>query len=64
MYQSAMAIATAPGKQLFMTAFMLYMSGNTLQIFSIMMLVCSLLPLSRSALPSTSEPLFAVLVLD
>ncbi len=37
-YKSAMSIATAPGKQLFMTAFMLYMSGNTLQIFSIMML--------------------------
>jgi hypothetical protein len=36
--KSAMALATAPGKQLFMTAFMLYMSGNSLQIFSIMML--------------------------
>jgi hypothetical protein len=27
-----MAMATAPGKQLFMTAFMLYMSGNGLQV--------------------------------
>jgi hypothetical protein len=38
LYKSAMALATAPGKQLMMTAFMLWMSGNTLQIFSIMML--------------------------
>lgn len=37
-YKSAMSMATAPGKQLFMTMFMLWMSGNTLQIFSIMML--------------------------
>ena len=37
-YQSAMNTALAPGKQLLMTAFMLWMSGNTLQIFSIMML--------------------------
>lgn len=35
---AAMAIAQAPGKNLFMTAFMLWMSGNSLQIFSIMML--------------------------
>jgi hypothetical protein len=33
-----MALATAPGKQLFMTMFMLWMSGSSLQIFSIMML--------------------------
>jgi len=38
LYASAMSIAQAPGKQLFMTAFMLWMSGNSLQIFSIMML--------------------------
>jgi hypothetical protein len=38
LYKSAMALATAPGKQLMMTAFMLWMSGNSLQIFSIMML--------------------------
>lgn len=38
LYKSAMAQATAPGKQLLMTAFMLWMSGNSLQIFSIMML--------------------------
>jgi hypothetical protein len=37
-YASAMAIAQAPGKQLLMTAFMLWMSGNSLQIFSIVML--------------------------
>ena len=37
-YQSAMAVATAPGRQLFMTMFMLWMSGKSLQIFSIMML--------------------------
>lgn len=36
--QSAMNIATSPGKQLFMTGFMLWMSGSSLQIFSIMML--------------------------
>ena len=32
-----MAVAYAPGKQLFMTAFMLWMSGSSLNIFSIMM---------------------------
>jgi len=36
--QSAMAMATQPGKQLLMTAFMLWMAGSSLQIFSIMML--------------------------
>lgn len=41
-YQSAMNVAQAPGKALFMTAFMLWMSGNALQIFSIMMLAMSL----------------------
>lgn len=38
-YSSAMNLATAPGRQLFMTGFMLWMSGNSLQIFSIMMLL-------------------------
>ena len=33
-----MSLATAPGKQFLMTMFMLWMSGNSLQIFSIMML--------------------------
>jgi len=33
-----MAVAMAVGKQLMMTAFMLWMSGSGLQIFSIMML--------------------------
>lgn len=33
-----MNIATSPGKQVLMTAFMLWMSGSSLQIFSIMML--------------------------
>jgi hypothetical protein len=37
-YNSAMAMATAPGKQMLMTCFMLWMSGSSLQIFSIMML--------------------------
>jgi hypothetical protein len=47
-YQSAMSTATAPGKQLLMTAFMLWMSGNSLQIFSIMMLGMALYqPLQR-----------------
>ena len=32
-----MAVAQAPGKQLFMMAFMLWMSGSSLNIFSIMM---------------------------
>jgi ER membrane protein complex subunit 4 len=35
---SAMAVATSPGKNLFMHGLMLWMSGSTLQIFSIMML--------------------------
>lgn len=38
LYQSALNTGLAPGKQLLMTAFMLWMSGNSLQIFSIMML--------------------------
>ena len=47
-YQSAMSTALAPGKQLLMTAFMLWMSGNSLQIFSIMMLGMALYqPLQR-----------------
>lgn len=37
-YQSAMTTAQAPGGQLFMTAFMMWMSGSTLQIFSIFFL--------------------------
>ena len=47
-HASAMNTALAPGKQLLMTAFMLWMSGNTLQIFSIMMLGMALYqPLQR-----------------
>jgi hypothetical protein len=34
-YSKAMAIATKPGQQFAMNAFMLYMSGKTLNIFSI-----------------------------
>lgn len=34
--QTAKAIAIAPGKNLFMTAFMLWMSGSTVHIFSMM----------------------------
>ncbi|KAI9731627.1 MAG: hypothetical protein M1818_007757 [Claussenomyces sp. TS43310] len=37
--KKAWEIALAPVKQLPMTAFMMYMSGNSLQIFSIMMVV-------------------------
>eukprot|EP00478_Filoreta_tenera_P003609 GABV01003827.1.p1 GENE.GABV01003827.1~~GABV01003827.1.p1 ORF type:complete len:172 (-),score=30.16 GABV01003827.1:7-522(-) len=36
-YRAAMAAATSPFKQLLMTALMLYMSGNSIQIFSIVM---------------------------
>lgn len=35
--KKAWEVALAPVKQLPMTAFMMYMSGNTLQMFSIMM---------------------------
>lgn len=35
--RQVLAIAYAPGKNLFTTAFMLYMSGSSVQIFSIMM---------------------------
>jgi len=41
-YKSAMNIATAPGKQLFMTAFMLWMAGSGLHIFSLIMVAVSL----------------------
>lgn len=45
-----MALAQAPGKQLLMTCFMLWMSGNSLQIFSIMMLSMALwTPISEMA---------------
>ncbi|KAI6247267.1 ER membrane protein complex subunit 4 [Erysiphe necator] len=37
--KKAWEVALAPVKQLPMTAFMMYMSGNTMQIFSIMMVV-------------------------
>jgi len=37
-----MEIAKSPGKQLLMTGFMLWMSGSSLQIFSIMMVAHSL----------------------
>ena len=47
-YQSAMATAKQPGSQLLMTGFMLWMSGNALQIFSIMTLGMALFqPLQR-----------------
>lgn len=39
---SAMAVATAPGKQLLMNCFMMWMSGSSLQIFSIMMICMGL----------------------
>jgi hypothetical protein len=43
-----MSTATAPGAQLLMTCFMLWMSGSSLQIFSIMMLVMAFIqPLQR-----------------
>lgn len=37
--KKAWETALAPGKSIPMTAFMMYMSGNSLQIFSIMMVV-------------------------
>lgn len=37
--KKAWEVALAPVKQLPMTAFMMYMSGNSLQIFSIMMVI-------------------------
>eukprot|EP01083_Nonionella_stella_P089374 249380_1 len=36
-YQSAMATGTGPAKQIFMTALMLWMSGSSITIFTIMM---------------------------
>lgn len=38
-----MEIGLAPGKSLFMTAFMMYMSGSGVQIFSIMITAMALL---------------------
>ena len=38
----AMQIAQAPGKNIFMTAFMMYMSGSSVQIFSIMITAMAL----------------------
>jgi hypothetical protein len=38
MYKNAMAFAKSPMSSIFMTAFMMYMTGNSLQIFSIVML--------------------------
>lgn len=38
----AMDIAWAPGKSLFMTGFMMYMSGSTVHIFSIMITAMAL----------------------
>jgi len=59
-YKSAMSVGTAPGKQLFMTAFMLYMAGNTLQIFSIMMLGMALWqPIQRLMSMSSAFSKFA-----
>lgn len=40
---SAMAVATSPGKQIFMTVFVLWMTGTSLQIFSLMALVFSMM---------------------
>ena len=42
MYKSAMAVGKAPGGNLFMTAFMLWMSGSGIHIFSIMITVGAL----------------------
>jgi hypothetical protein len=39
LYRNAMAFAKSPFSSIFMTAFMMYMTGNSLQIFSIVMLV-------------------------
>lgn len=51
----AMNIAYGPGKNLLSTAFMLWMSGSSIQIFSIMMTAMALInPLK--ALAAISEP--------
>lgn len=46
----AMAIATGPGKQILMNSFMLYMSGKTLNIFSISITSMALLTPIKSIL--------------
>jgi hypothetical protein len=38
LYRNAFAFGKSPMSSIFMTAFMMYMTGNSLQIFSIMML--------------------------
>lgn len=53
--RQVMNIALAPGKNLFTTAFMLWMSGSSIQIFSIMMTGMALVnPLK--ALVAVNEP--------
>jgi hypothetical protein len=42
-YSKAMAIGTSPAKQIAMNAFMLYMSGSTLNVFSISILSAAVL---------------------
>jgi len=41
-YQSAMTLAKSPGSSLLMTGFMLWLTGNSLQLFSIIMLLMSM----------------------
>lgn len=55
LYQNAMALGKSPGSGILMTAFMMYMTGNTLQIFSIMMLAMALWNPSRAVLNVAKE---------
>src|SRR4051812_21082031 len=57
-----MAQATAPGKQLFMTALMLWMSGSSLQIFSIMMLVMAFWQPLQKLISVNAGSEFAILI--
>jgi len=50
-----MAIGSAPGKQLMMTGFMLWMSGNQLNIFSIMMTSMAIMNPVRSLMSMTTQ---------
>ena len=57
--QKAMSMAMAPGQQIAMNAFMMYMSGNSLNIFSISVTSSAILTPVRSlmAMEKTFQPL-------
>jgi hypothetical protein len=58
-YSKAMAIATSPFKQMVMNGFMLYMSGSTLNVFSISILSMAIMTPLRGVFGTKSifEPL-------